>query len=160
MREGTVRPRRQLASPATANVLGGVAVVVVAAVIWLDVLIDKGSLGQDILNLVIFVTYGAVGVVVARAQPRNPLGWLMLWGALGLALSWRWRRCSIRYGAGCSGWWTAGFKRRRAMSFHRLAASAARDAGSSRSALRVVVLLPPVPCSPRSPGRRRANREH
>jgi hypothetical protein len=78
---------RRLASPVTANVLAGVVVLAVAAVIWLDVLTHMLDLGQNILNLVIFVTLGAVGVAVARAQPRNPVGWLLLGGALGLALS-------------------------------------------------------------------------
>jgi len=78
---------RRLASPVTANVLAAVAVLTVAAVIWLEVLIHEGNLGQDIGNLIIFMSFGAVGVVVARAQPRNPVGWLLLAGALALALS-------------------------------------------------------------------------
>jgi hypothetical protein len=79
--------RWRLASPVTANVLGGFAVVVVAVVIWLGILGHQENLGQDIGNLVIFIAFGAVGVVVARAQPRNPVGWLLLGGAVGLALS-------------------------------------------------------------------------
>jgi hypothetical protein len=67
--------RWRLASPVTANVLGGVAVVVTAAAIGLDVLGHEGNLGQGLGNLLIFVTLGAVGLVVARAQPRNPV-WL------------------------------------------------------------------------------------
>ncbi len=77
----------RLASPVTANVLGGFAVVVVAAAIALEVLGHEGNLGQSIGNLVIFVTLGTAGLVVARAQPRNPVGWLLLTGALALALS-------------------------------------------------------------------------
>jgi hypothetical protein len=87
MMEGMARPRWRLASPRTANVLGGVAMAVVAADIWLEILTGKVNLGQSILSLVTFITFGAVGVVVARAQPRNPVGWLLLGGALGLALS-------------------------------------------------------------------------
>ncbi len=79
--------RRRLASPVTANVVGGFAVVVVAAAIWLDVLGREGNLGEGIGNLVIFVTLGGAGLVVARAQPRNPMGWLLLAAALALALS-------------------------------------------------------------------------
>jgi hypothetical protein len=78
---------RRLASPVTANVVAGVAVAAVATVIWLDVLSGKVDLGESILNLLIFVTLGAVGLVVARAQPRNPVGWLLLGGAMALALS-------------------------------------------------------------------------
>jgi hypothetical protein len=77
----------RLASPVTANVLAVVAVLTVAAVIWLEVLIHEGNLGQNVLNLVILITIGAAGLVVARAQPRNPVGWLLLASALGLALS-------------------------------------------------------------------------
>ena len=77
----------RLASPVTANVLGGFGVVVVAAVIWLNVLSHMGNLGQGTLNLLIYITLGAVGVVVARAQPRNPVGWPLIGGALALALS-------------------------------------------------------------------------
>jgi len=77
----------RLASPVTANVLAVVAVLSVAAVIWLEVLIHEGNLGQNVLNLVILITIGAAGLVVARAQPRNPVGWLLLASALGLALS-------------------------------------------------------------------------
>jgi hypothetical protein len=76
----------RLASPVTANVLAVVAVLTVAAVIWLEVLIQEGNLGQNVLNLVILITIGAAGLVVARAQPRNPVGWLLLASALGLAL--------------------------------------------------------------------------
>jgi len=77
----------RLASPVTANVLAVVAVLSVAAVIWLEVLIHEGNLGQNVLNLVILITIGAAGLVVARAQPRNSVGWLLLASALGLALS-------------------------------------------------------------------------
>ena len=77
----------RLASPVTANVLAVVAVLTVAAVIWLEVLIHEGNLGQNVLNLVILITIGAAGLVVARAQPRNPVGWLLLASAVGLALS-------------------------------------------------------------------------
>jgi hypothetical protein len=77
----------RLASPATASVLACFAVVVIAAAIWLGALVPGGDLGQNILNLIVFIMLGAVGLVVARAQPRNPVGWLLLGGALGLALS-------------------------------------------------------------------------
>jgi hypothetical protein len=78
---------RRLASPVTANVLGGFSVVLVVAGIALDVLGHEGNLAQGIGNLVIFVTLGAAGLVVARVQPRNPVGWLLLGAALALALS-------------------------------------------------------------------------
>ena len=68
----------RLASPATASVLACFAVVVIAAAIWLGALVPGGDLGQNILNLIVFIMLGAVGLVVARAQPRNPVGWLLL----------------------------------------------------------------------------------
>ncbi len=78
---------RRLASTMMANVVGGFAVAVAAAGIALQVLGHEGNLGGGLGNLVIFVTLGAAGLVVARAQPRNPVGWLLLGGALALALS-------------------------------------------------------------------------
>jgi uncharacterized membrane protein len=78
---------RRLASPVTANVLGGFSVVLVAAGIALDVLGHEGNLAQSIGNLLVYVMLGAAGLVVARAQPRNPVGWLLLAAALGLALA-------------------------------------------------------------------------
>jgi hypothetical protein len=78
---------RRLASPVTANVLGGFCVVLVAAGIALDVLGHEGNLAQSIANLLVYVMLGAAGLVVARAQPRNALGWMLLAAALGLALS-------------------------------------------------------------------------
>jgi hypothetical protein len=68
----------RLASPATGSVLACFAVVVVAAAIWLGALVPGGDLGQNILSFVVFIMLGAVGVVVARAQPRNPVGWLLI----------------------------------------------------------------------------------
>jgi hypothetical protein len=57
-------------------VLGGIAVASLAAVIPLSVLAQL--LGEGVVALVIGVPCMAVGFVVARRQPRNPLGWLFL----------------------------------------------------------------------------------
>jgi hypothetical protein len=57
-------------------VLGGVAAVLLAAMIPLSVFAQL--LGEGIVALVIGVPCMAVGFVVARRQPRNPLGWLFL----------------------------------------------------------------------------------
>jgi hypothetical protein len=57
-------------------VLGGVAVALLAALIPLSVL--SQLLGEGVVALVIGVPCMAVGFVVARRQPRNPLGWLFL----------------------------------------------------------------------------------
>ena len=57
-------------------VLGGIAAALLAAMIPLSVLAQL--LGEGVVALVIGVPCTAVGYVVARRQPRNPLGWLFL----------------------------------------------------------------------------------
>ena len=57
-------------------VLGGVAVVSLAAMIPLSVFARLE--GDGIVALVIGVPCTAIGLLVARRQPRNPLGWLFL----------------------------------------------------------------------------------
>ena len=78
------RPTRarlgQLASPATAAALGVVAVAFAATTLTLSVIDHKvSSRGPLLMPITIFV---AVGVVVARRQPRNPIGWLLTCAAL------------------------------------------------------------------------------
>jgi hypothetical protein len=57
-------------------VLGGIAVASLAAIIPLSVLAQL--VGEGVVALVIGVPCVAVGFVVARRQPSNPLGWLFL----------------------------------------------------------------------------------
>jgi hypothetical protein len=57
-------------------VLGGIAAVLLAAMIPLSVLAQL--VGEGVVALVIGVPCMAVGFVVARRQPHNPLGWLFL----------------------------------------------------------------------------------
>jgi hypothetical protein len=57
-------------------VLGGVAVALLAAMIPLSVF--ARLLGDGVVALVIGVPCAAIGFLVARRQPRNPLGWLFL----------------------------------------------------------------------------------
>jgi hypothetical protein len=57
-------------------VLGGVAVVSLAAMIPLSVFAQL--VGEGVVALVIGVPCAAIGFLVARRQPRNPLGWLFL----------------------------------------------------------------------------------
>ena len=67
----------RLASPATwAIVLGGLAALSFAAMIPLTFL--SGQVFNGALPLVIGVPCAAVGTLVARRQPRNPIGWLFL----------------------------------------------------------------------------------
>jgi hypothetical protein len=57
-------------------VLAGVAVASLAAVIPLSV--SAHLVGDGVVALVIGVPCAAIGFLVARRQPRNPLGWLFL----------------------------------------------------------------------------------
>jgi hypothetical protein len=57
-------------------VLGGVAVASLAAMIPLSVFAHL--VGDGVVALVIGVPCTAIGFLVARRQPRNPLGWLFL----------------------------------------------------------------------------------
>ncbi len=68
----------RLASPATATALGLLAVVLVALYV-----VTAGLVRQlTVLNVgplcLIVLIYAGVGVVVARRQPRNPVGWILL----------------------------------------------------------------------------------
>jgi MFS family permease len=69
-----VKPRRfGLASPATANVLGVLVFVLTVIAVPLTSLTAL-NVGSDLVNL----TFAGVGVVIARRQPRNPIGWILL----------------------------------------------------------------------------------
>ncbi len=71
--------RFRLASPTTAAVLGGLSLLLLVAQIPLASLAHQG---RDVLSgaayLVFALSFTAVGVVVARREPRNPIGWLMI----------------------------------------------------------------------------------
>jgi hypothetical protein len=72
-----------------ATVLGGLVGVILAAAIALEayepgtlsVSQASGPLG-DATGVALVLAFAAVGVIVARRQPRNPIGWLLLAGAL------------------------------------------------------------------------------
>jgi len=81
-----VPARFPVASAATwAAVLGVLAAVALVATLPLSLL--SRQLGDGIVAVVIGIPCAAVGVVVARRQPRNPLGWLFLAIALCLLVS-------------------------------------------------------------------------
>lgn len=63
-----------------ALVLAAAATAVMAAVV-------ARSEVADLAGLVIVVVATPVGVLVARAQPRNPVGWLLLGSALAMAVA-------------------------------------------------------------------------
>jgi hypothetical protein len=72
-----VTGRSWLASPGTANALLVVVMLLAAAVIPLSVLARQNLLANAAL-LVISVPMCAVGLIVARRQPGNPIGWLLM----------------------------------------------------------------------------------
>ncbi len=79
---GTATPGRwRLASPATALVLGGVVLVLLAANFPLGVL-DHSQVSSGGGSLILAPVFGVVGFAVAWRRPDNPLGWLLL-GAVG-----------------------------------------------------------------------------
>jgi hypothetical protein len=82
-----VTGRFRLASPVTAAVLGVLVVALAAASVVLAAFIRQ----LTILNVgpaaPVIAIYAVVGVVVARRQPRNPIGWILLIFILLLVLS-------------------------------------------------------------------------
>lgn len=78
--------RVRLGAATTALVLGLIVLVLVAATIPLSVLAHRYSLSNVVLTATSLV-FAVVSVVVARHQPRNPLGWLLLGQAALFVLS-------------------------------------------------------------------------
>jgi MFS family permease len=70
--------RFRLASPATATVLGAVALVLAAAALALAGPVHQLSILSQGPVIPTVVIYAGVGVVVARRQPRNPIGWILI----------------------------------------------------------------------------------
>ena len=88
--QAVVPPRRfRLATPRIAVALGAVSLLTVPATFALDALSD--SMPSSLLDwtstvsgIVFVLVLTAVGVVVARRQPRNPIGWMLIGVALGV----------------------------------------------------------------------------
>lgn len=76
--------RRRLASSTTALVLGICAIVVLVADIPLDALVPRF---EGWAEGVPFLPFACVGLVVARRQPHNPIGWLLIAVALAMGIS-------------------------------------------------------------------------
>jgi hypothetical protein len=81
----TLRRPRLASPPAWAAVAGVGLALFTAALVWLSVLARQP--GNGVIALVIGVPSMGVGLVVARRQPGNPLGWLFLAIAACLILS-------------------------------------------------------------------------
>ena len=75
---GVTARRFRVVSPATATVLGVLLLVVVAAYVALAGLVHQLTTLNVGTTVAIISAYAGVGVVVARRQPRNPIGWIML----------------------------------------------------------------------------------
>src|SRR5580700_11932360 len=73
------------AAAAWVAVLGGLAAVSLVATLPLALL--SRQIGNGIVAVFIGIPCAAVGVVVARRQPGNPLGWLFLLTAVCLFVS-------------------------------------------------------------------------
>jgi hypothetical protein len=78
--------RFRLASPRTAVVLGAVFAVLAVALVPLSLIARQDPLvnGPEAIGT---IPFAAVGVIIARRQPRNPIGWLFLGIAGCLLLS-------------------------------------------------------------------------
>jgi hypothetical protein len=75
--DGGVR-RFRLASPVTATVMAIVTLILLAVALLLNALVHQLSILGSGPILPIVVVYAAVGFIVARRQPGNPIGWLLM----------------------------------------------------------------------------------
>ena len=82
MTTGVMARRPRLASPATATALGALALVLVGVTVVLASLVHELTILNVGSGIPIPLVYAAVGVVVARHQPRNPVGWIMIFFVL------------------------------------------------------------------------------
>jgi hypothetical protein len=78
--------RSWLASPASASVLAALTLVFAVAMIPLSLAARQNPLATAGPQIAVWVSFGAVGLVVAWHRPRNPIGWLML--ILSVSLYW------------------------------------------------------------------------
>ncbi|HEY5455348.1 MAG TPA: hypothetical protein VIJ96_07755 [Acidothermaceae bacterium] len=67
-------PRFRWVTPGAAVVVGVVTLVLLVVGVPLSEMAKQGPVNQDILML----PFAIVGFIVARKQPRNPIGWVML----------------------------------------------------------------------------------
>ena len=70
--------RVRLASPVTATVLAVLALILMAAALVLSALVGQLSVLGSGPIVPVVVVYAAVGFVVARRQPGNPIGWILI----------------------------------------------------------------------------------
>ena len=77
--------RFRLASPATANIIGIAGVALLLATVPLAAATHALTVWNVGSDIVLFLAFGGVGLVVARRQPRNAVGWILLGFAVALA---------------------------------------------------------------------------
>jgi len=75
---GASSRRLRLASPAAATALGVLTIAVTLASVPLEHFAHQLTVSNVVLPSLVVLIYTAVGVLVARRQPRNPLGWILL----------------------------------------------------------------------------------
>ncbi len=79
--------RFRLASPATALILGGLMLALVALAGVLEAVAHQRILSGDNAVVLLYLAFAVVGVVVAWHQPGNPIGWALLGVGLFFTLS-------------------------------------------------------------------------
>jgi hypothetical protein len=77
-----MKGRIKLATPAVVTALGAVVIVLMALAFPLSRAVRHTSTGGDLSALLVATPFLLVGVVVARRQPRNGVGWIMVATAL------------------------------------------------------------------------------
>src|SRR6202050_5318842 len=70
--------RFRLASPATATALGALVLVLIGVTVALVTLIHQLTIFNVVTGVPIPLAFAGVGVIVARHQPRNPVGWILI----------------------------------------------------------------------------------
>jgi hypothetical protein len=88
-REGEPARRSRWLSPRLASVVGAVALLAPFTTIPLAIMVDRtASSGPSVVGfyLVFGLAFAAVGVVIARRQTLNPIGWLLLAASLAMTL--------------------------------------------------------------------------
>jgi hypothetical protein len=77
----SARPVAAAGRPVSSRRFGALLAVLVALLLaWLGLTVATGDLrvSQDGSMIVNVLVFGAVGLVVARRQPRNPIGWILV----------------------------------------------------------------------------------
>jgi signal transduction histidine kinase len=69
-------------------IVAAVALLLVAVILFLEAGAGRyaAEAGEVALGITAYASWSTVGWILATRRPRNPIGWLMLAGALGLAL--------------------------------------------------------------------------